>query len=161
MLNDLGYSNTLPGLLFICGSFHYLQMLSKNTEEKCVLLGAHSLKAEVRRNALFLLMQFYRELGKKRSLVCMLLRSRLWLIIQRLPTLNEFKFILLSFRILRSFFLLPESLPFVVSLTFCLSQSYYIWTIITTVDFSPRQFCCIWSLIKKSICSVRTLTIAA
>lgn len=134
------YGNTLPDLLFICGSFHYLQMLSKNTEEKCMPLGAHSRKAEVRRNTLFLLIQFYRELGKKkkkRSHVCTLLRSRLWLIIQRLLTLNEFKFILLSFRILRFFTFLPESLPFVVSLTFSLSQSYYIWTVITTVDFSP------------------------
>lgn len=61
------YGNTLPDLLFICSSFHYLQMLSKNTEEKCVPLEAHSLKAEVRRNILFLLMQFYRELGKKKK----------------------------------------------------------------------------------------------
>lgn len=135
MIWDCG--NTISDLLFICGSFHYLQMLSKSTGEKCVPLGAQSIKAEVRRNTLFLLMQFYRELGKKRSHVCMLLRSRLWLIIQRLLTLNEFKFILLSFRILRFFTFLPESLPFVVRHTFCLSQSYYIWTIITTVDFSP------------------------
>lgn len=63
------YGNTLPDLLFICSSFHYLQMLSKNTEEKCVPLEAHSLKAEVRRNILFLLMQFYRELGKKKEAI--------------------------------------------------------------------------------------------
>lgn len=56
----------LPTLLFICDSFHYLQILSKNTEEKFVLLGAHSLKAEVRRNTLFLLMQLYEEEGKKK-----------------------------------------------------------------------------------------------
>lgn len=99
------YGNMLPDLLFICGNFHYLQIPSKNTGEKCVPFGAQSIKAEVRRNTLFLLMQFYRELGKKRSHVCMLLRSRLWLIIQRLLTLNEFKFILLSFRILRFFYL--------------------------------------------------------
>lgn len=58
----------LPALLFICGSFHYLQMLFKNTEENFVLLGAHSLKTEVRRNTLFLLMQFYgKEKKKKKS----------------------------------------------------------------------------------------------
>lgn len=109
----------------------------KNTEEKCVALGAHSLKGRGQKKRSVLINAVLQRAGKKRSLVCMLLRSRLWLIIQRLPTLNEFKFILLSFRILRFFTFLPESLPFVVSLTFCLSQSYYIWTIITTVDFSP------------------------
>lgn len=67
----------------------------------------------------------------------MLLRSRLWLIIQRLLTLNEFKFILLSFRILSFFTFLPISFPFVVSFTFCLSQRCYIWTIISIMDFCP------------------------
>lgn len=41
-------------------------MLSKNTEEKFVLLGAHSLKAEVERSTLFLFMQFYGEETKKK-----------------------------------------------------------------------------------------------
>lgn len=57
----------LPALLFICGSFCYLQMLSKNTGEKFVLLGAYSLKAEVERSTLFLFMQFYGEERKKKS----------------------------------------------------------------------------------------------
>lgn len=54
----------LPALLFICGSFCYLQMLSKNTGEKFVLLGAYSLKAEVERSTLFLFME---RRGKKKS----------------------------------------------------------------------------------------------
>lgn len=61
-------------------AFHYLQMLSRNTEEKVVLLGAQSLNAEVRRNTLFLLMQFCEEEGKKERQVCVLLGSRLQLI---------------------------------------------------------------------------------
>jgi len=61
-------------------------MPSKNTEEKFVLLGARSLKAQEKHSVLTIAVLWRGKKKTQTSQACVLLRSRLRLIIQRLLT---------------------------------------------------------------------------